>query len=216
MRLAWLPFIVLCASACTDLVTTEIGEGSVAPIEIERSVSLPATAPQGCPTATIPITWPDARAASVSIAPGDAGCEVTVRASEVVVVERATVEAQAQEIGDFDETALVGIDLELVELEVTDDAGASLGAAVRDATVSLDGQPLFESVGVGAQSPRARGTLPEATVAEFREALAEPQDVRGDLELRFTFTGAKAIPEQLDVRIVLQPILLVDVLRAAL
>lgn len=216
MRIASLSLVLLCASGCTDLVTTEVGADRVAPIEIEGSIPGVPTDLEGCPTATVPIRWADARDATVTSAPSDTECEVTVRATEALIVDRATIEAQSQSIGAFDETALVGVDLELVELVLTDDDGRSLEDAVRQASVLVDGQPLYEGVAVGPQSPPPRSSLPESTVATFREALAAPRDVRADLELRFTFTDADAIPKRVGLGLVLQPILIVDVVRAAL
>ncbi len=213
MRTAWIALACICASGCTDLVTVEVGADRVEPIELSETLPL-GVALTACPTVTIPIVVPGAEAATASSAPSDGGCAITAQLSNAVIVDRETIAAQKQSLGTFDVTALVGIDVELVELELVDENGRSL--PVERVTIATDDQLLFDTTIIGVQSPRPRSALPESVVAQFRSALATPADVRADLALQITFASAAAVPKRIGVRMVLQPILLIDVVRAAL
>jgi hypothetical protein len=189
----------------------------VKPIEVSRAIVLsPAALPSACPATTLPITVPDARAATATLAPSGDACVVTVHLDSVVLIDRDTIAAQQQSLGSFDATALVGIDLELLELDLTDESGRSLAGEVRRVAISVDGEPLFDTSTIGPQAEPPRSALPEPAVAAFRSALTTPSDVRADLDLELAFERAAPIPKRLDVRMLLQPILLVDVVRAAL
>lgn len=217
MRASWPTLgLLLAISGCTDLVTVELGAGRVSPIEVRQEVPLRAEILRSCAPVTLPFEWPNSEGASASIAPAGAGCEVTIVVTSAVIVDRDTIVEQLASIGELDATALVGIDVELVELVLTAGDGSSLDGAITAAAVRIDGQPIFMGVSPGVQSPPPRGALPETTAAGFRAALTQPADVRADLELRFVFADPSAIPTRLGVRVVLQPIFLVDVVRAAL
>ncbi len=215
MRRLGLVLVLLALPGCTDLVTARVGAGRVKPIEVRESIPLASATLPACVPLTLPIEVPEARSATVELSPSGDACLVTVRLTSAVIVDRATIAAQLASLGTFDVSALVGIELVLNELDLTDGSGAE--ADVRAVAIAVDGQALFDTTTLGPQpSPPPRGALPESTVMAFRAALKSPADVRADLTIQLTVPNAAALPKQLEVRMVVQPVLLVDVVRAAL
>ena len=206
------------AVGCTDLVTTDIGRGEIAAIEIDRRFSLDQARPRDlCPTLTRELPPGDARAASASLAPVEIGCELTLRVEDAVLVSAASMEQHGDAVGDRDTTAIVGIDVEVDELLVEDGAGVRLGQdEVGHIVLELEGTEVVRMAGPTGQEAPIRGSLPQSLVDDFVAGLESGAEVRGDVEVRAIFTDASHIPDESRIYARLQPILRVDVVRAAL
>lgn len=190
---------LLLGTACTDLVTVDVGAPNLEPVVVERDL----------PAGPVDAACAAARGAVEGTVVGrdvdvpDGACLVVLRSPNEVLVERAFLEANADELARFDPSALVGIDVEILELE--------LGIDPLGVRLSIDGRPLVTDL-----EERQRVALPQSLVARFREALVEPADVRADLELRVVIADPGDVPETVRMRLVFQPILRVDAVRAAL
>lgn len=209
-----LAFVVL-ASGCTDLVTIDVGRDRIAPITFEREVVLAGGALTGCPAGERTLSPDGALGGSASIAPVVSGCLARVVLSDALFVDRDTMVRIAESTEDLDTTALVGVDVEVDALAIEGD-GVALGSeAIAELDVLLESEPVIE-----APSPESvtgdRVALPEPVVGAFLESVELERELRVDVEVRLTFRAGAPLPDRLGVRLELQPILRVDVVRAAL
>lgn len=215
MRLALLalPTLVL-LSGCEDLVTVRVG---LEPITFERDLKIGEVPPDVCPSVSRDFTPASALAGTATLAPVATSCVLTVRLEDAVLMDRATVLVIREELEGADTTALLGVVVQVNEVEVTDARGAPLDPrAIDELEVGIDGVPVIPPTTLGEPLDGMEVALPQRTVDELLAGIAERREVRADLELRLSFVDPNAIPPQARVRIVLTPILLVDAVRAAL
>jgi hypothetical protein len=214
LRAVSLAFVML-ASGCTDLVTIDVGRDRLSPITFEREVVLGGGALASCPAGESALRPDGALGGSASIAPVASGCLARVVLRDALLVDRETMIRIAESTEGFDTTALVGFDVEVDELTIAGD-GAPLGAETISALeVLLESEPVIEAPGPESVAGD-RVALPEPVVDSFLEAVELERELRVDVEVRLTFRAGAPLPDRLGVRLVLQPILRIDVVRAAL
>lgn len=214
LRALSLAFVVL-ATGCTDLVTVDVGRDRIAPITFEREVVLGGGALASCPAGERTLSPDGALGGSASIAPIVSGCFARLVLRDALFVDREAIIRIAEATEGFDTTALVGLDVEVDALAIEGD-GAALGSErISELGVLLESEEVL-----AAPSPEDvtgdRVALPEPVVDAFLESVELERELRVDVEVRLTFREGAALPERLRVRLVLQPILRVDVVRAAL
>lgn len=188
-------------TGCTDLVTVDVGAGRIEPVTIEERVALDDLASGRCLDAERDIEAADALEGTLSVRALPSSCRVEVELDDAVLVDRATMIAIADALADLDTTALVGIDVEVLELIVPGSTSVELG---------LERTTLARSTELPV-----RTSVPEAVVDAFLVAVEKRAELRADLTLAVAFPRGTAL-SRVDARMVLQPILRVDVVRAAL
>lgn len=203
------------ASGCTDLVTIDVGRDRISPITFERELVLGGGALASCPAGESTLSPDGALGGSASIAPVASGCLARVVLRDALLVDREAMGRIAESTEGFDTTALVGVDAEVDELAIEGD-GVTLGSeTIAALEVRLESEPVLE-----APSPESvegdRVALPEPVVDAFLESVDLRRELRVDVEVRLTFREGAPLPDRLRVRLVLQPILRIDVVRAAL
>lgn len=207
--------VLVLGSGCTDLVTIDVGRDRVPPIAFERELVLGGGALLGCPAGERTFDPEAALAGSASIAPVTIGCLARVRLDEAVLVESERIGAIADSIEGFDRTALVGFDVAIDELTIRGDGAPLRGESIRELTMLLDDETVLS-----APEPEEvvgdRVALPVPVVDAFFEAIEARRELRVDIEVRITFREGVPLPDRLRVSMRIQPILRVDVVRAAL
>jgi hypothetical protein len=215
LRAACLALVTMLGSGCTDLVTVDVGPDRISPITFERELVLGGGALAGCPAGESTLRPDGALGGSASITPVATGCLARVVLRDALLVDRETVSRVADSIEGFDTTALVGFDVAVDELTIRGDGVALGSATIAALEIRLESEPVL-----AAPSPESvtgdRVALPEPVVDAFLEAVELEHELRVDVEVRLTFRPRARLPDRLGVRLVLQPILRVDVVRAAL
>jgi len=206
---------VVLGSGCSDPVSVDVGMDRISPVELERGLSLGGGALLGCPEVERSLAPDRALAASASIAPVTSGCLARLRLEDALLVDAGTVDRIADSIDGFDRTALVGFDVQVDALSLDADGAPLSSETVRELRILLEGETVLAASDPGALAGQ-RVALPESVVDAFFEAVDARRELRVDLEVRLTFREGEALPERLHVRMVLQPILRIDVVRAAL
>lgn len=214
LALLLVPIAFVPTAGCTDLVTVDVGRGEIEAITFERELVVGGGALEGCPTGERPIEPVGALTGTASVTPVETGCLAGVRLERAVLVDEATMLDIADTLEGFDTTALVGFDVEVDALELAGD-GVLLDGSIRGLTILLEGDVVLEA-SEPASLPGDRVALPQSVVDAFLDAVARRTELRVDVEVRVTFRDGARLPDRLRVEMVLQPILRVDVLRAAL
>ena len=209
-----LAVLLIPLAGCTELVTIDVGRGKIEAITFERELVVGGGAVDGCPTGERPIEPVGALRGTASIAPVATGCLAGVRLEQAVLVDEARMREIADTLEDFDVTALVGFDVEVDALELAGD-GVMFDGSTSGLTILLEGDTVLEA-SEPASIPGDRVALPESVVDAFLDAVERRGELRVDVEVRVTFHEGAPLPDRLRVEMVLQPILRVDALRAAL
>lgn len=200
------------ACGCQDLVTVEVG---LDPIELTRELRVGVIPPDVCPSVNRDLAPTHALSGSATLEPVAERCALTIRLEGAVLMERATVDALRAQLEGTDTTALVGVVVQVREVELVDARGVPLTPAdVAEIELRVDSVAVVPSTALDASLETTRVVLPHETVEELLAAVEERREARADLELRLVFTSSEAIPETFLARVVLAPALLVDVIRA--
>lgn len=201
-------------SGCTDLVTIDIGRGRIAPIEVNRELDVGGGTLLGCPKIERSFAAEGAASASASLTPVTTGCRARLRLEDALLVNRANIERIGGMLAGFDRTALVGIDVEVDELALDGDGERLESDSTHELSVLLDEQIVLSAI-EPESVPGRREALPESVVDAFFRAVDAEEALRVDLELQLTFREGARLPDTLRLHMLLQPILRVDVIRAA-
>ncbi len=203
---------------CDDLVTIDVESEKIEPITVDLSLDLGDQPVALCPELVVPLQIANATAASATLTPVELGCRLDIRIDDAMLVSRETLMSQAQVLEDVDTTALVGIDVVLEEVVVEDGTTNTSfpPGTIQEIGLGIEDQVVLRTTELGVQSTTVRGPLPRSLVDEFLVAIEKGTELRGDVELSLSFATASTVPPTVHIVVVLQPILRVDVVRAAI
>ncbi len=201
-------------TGCEDFVTVQI---ALDPVAIDRDFAIGELPPDVCPSVTRELEPMRALAGTATLEPIAAECVLTIELDDAVLLERDAVLAVREQLAGADTTALLGIVVDVEEAELMGPGGAAIGpAALHTIEGRIDGVAVVPPTAPGAALAATRVLLPRSTVDELLAAIDEGREARADLTLRLAFAGPAAVPSEARFHLALQPILLVDAVRAAL
>lgn len=189
-----------------------VGEGDIEPIVVDESFDLAQVPEVGCVEGEL--VMPGGR--TLYLAPRADGCHVTALREPLLVFDEAQVAAQADELDEGGIGAVRAVDLTVVTLELTDEAGAPVpldGLLVTvDDTVLL----MTDDLGALAQGSPVTRRLSDASRDRLRDALLTRSRFEVDVEVQLIVADLTRLPELLELFAVIQPSVEIDVVDAVL
>lgn len=199
-----------------ELATVELGAEALSPVQLERSVELGADRIPACLdfSATLP-----ANNTTVSLKNSANGCALSIGQPGLVLLDVAALERARRESGPFDVSGIRSGGVELQKLELSTAHGSPLRLAdyVTFVSVQVDGQVVLDRVAPGELEGLSR-QLPASVIDKLRSSLTNNQVATADIVLTLWLSAQTqlSLPDNLTMLLVLQPLLQVNVVDAAL
>lgn len=209
-----------CASDTIDNLTTiTVGEGVLDPIQVQRSVDIGPTQLPDCVNANAS-AGSDAGQAQAQLQKTAAGCELSVEAQNVVIMDPATAQRVRDQSHGLDIDSVKGGNLEIQTLQLQNAQGAAieLGQYIASVSLALDGQVVLDHVNPSALDDASHNTLnlPDSVISELKDAVKNNQTATTAVAIDLVFTSAAmtSLPTGLNLQIVLQPELEISLIKA--
>jgi len=218
-----LPFMALAGAGChaasnavDDAVTVEVGAGTLQTVDMDRSITLDGARIPDCLdfNATVALTN-----TTVALSNTARGCTLTVEQPDLVLLDQQAAERAREKVGDFDVDGIRSASLELQTLDLSTADGAPLALAqYLDAiTLIVDGEIVLDRVTASElQGGAVTRELPAPLLEDLKAAVKANEAASADVELSLWLRTPSELPDTLRMRAVIQPILQVNVVDAAL
>lgn len=202
-----------------DAGTVTLDEDDLAPAVVDRRYTLASIALQECTEGTYAATEPDGDSRTVVVESRGSNCAIGLRAEDVVLFDEEQVRTASEALDGFEADGIESIDLRVEEFAVTDAAGASLIPLTRNLELAVEGTTLL----TGADLRRVGEepvvvSLPTELVDVATESLEQTEPITVDVEVHLVVPREElvAVPDMLVLSAVLQPLIDIDVLEAAI
>lgn len=220
MNRACLLLAAVCCASCAaaeDLVTIELGAGDLQTVKIDQSLQIGDT-PQIPSCIPIPITL-SADNASAELKPVASGCALTLRQTNLVIVDQKEVDNARKQAGPFDIDGITGARVELMKLNLQNQDGGTLPLAeyVDAVTVQVDNDIVLDRTDASKlQDDTPKAELPDALVDKLKNAVKANHPATADVQITFWVDSAKIVqlPTALSISATIQPELDVNVIKA--
>jgi hypothetical protein len=219
-------FATLCLS-CADLRETadatssvRLGEGTLSPIEIERTMTLGVDTLPIC--LDVMITLPPDNT-TVRLIRSENSCALSVSQPDLVLLDEQAIQNARKKSGNFDVDAVRrgSVSLEHVELWTDQGAPLDLSRYVDAVSIQIDTETVLERVTPAAllddDGQPLKRPLPANLLNKLKSAVKSNQVASGDVILTLILHGETLsdLPGGLKLRVVMQPELDVNVVDAA-
>jgi hypothetical protein len=220
MNRACLLFVAVSCASCAaaeDLVTINLGKGDLQTVKIDQALKIGDT-PQIPSCIPIPITL-SADNASAELKPVADGCALTLRQTDLMIVDQKEVDNARKQAGPFDIDGITAARVELMKLNLLNEQGGTLPLAqyVDAVTVQVDNDTVIDKMAASElQNDTPKAELPDALVEKLKSAVKASHPATADVQITFWLGGTKIVqlPTTLSISAVLQPELDVNVFKA--